>query len=206
MTAVAHVEKESSILGIAANLMAAGLVSGLILATVNHFTQPIREENERMIRDNAMKEVLPQASRFEAIEGFAAGAEWYRGLDDGGDQVGYAIPVATRGYEGHIIMMLGVDPELAIVDFRLLKHRETPGLGAKAVEEEFLARFRGRRKGQLEVAKAPEPGKILAITGATITSRAIANAFDKRLGELASLAANGFEEIPPELAGHEGGH
>jgi electron transport complex protein RnfG len=204
MTA-ARRDREGTILGIALNLMAAGLISGLVLAVVNHFTQPIRERNEEMLRVRAMQEVLPAASRFEPIDGFTEGSEWFRGLDAEGRPVGYAVPVDTRGYEGRIAMILGVDNSLAIVDFRLIKHRETPGLGARATEEKFRERFRDRKAGQLEVTKRPEPGKILAITGATITSRAIAVAFDKRLRELASLAANGFRQIPTELF-EEGGH
>jgi Na+-translocating ferredoxin:NAD+ oxidoreductase subunit G len=200
MITAAHVQKESTIFGIAANLMIAGLLSGLILATINHFTQPIRENNEEFLRLQAMKAVLPKASRFEAIKGVAPGAEWYRGIDTAGQVVGYALLVSTRGYEGQIAMMLGVDASFAIVDFRVLKHRETPGLGAKASEEEFISRFRGRKAGELEVSKGPEPGKVLAITGATITSRAVSNAFEKRLKQLAKLVADNFREIPKELS------
>ena len=158
-----------------------------------------RGSTTRKLRARAMEQVLPAAARFEPIPGFPAGAEWHRGLDDAGQLVGYVLPVSTRGYEGHIEMMLGIDPSLAIVDFQIVKHRETPGLGAKAVEDKFRARFRGHTVDQLEVAKSPEPGKILAITGATITSRAIAVAFQKRLGQLAELAANDFREIPAEV-------
>ncbi|MBN1656318.1 MAG: RnfABCDGE type electron transport complex subunit G [Deltaproteobacteria bacterium] len=206
MTTAAHVEKESTIFGIAVNLMMAGLLSGVILATINHFTQPIREKNEEQMRAQAMKEVLPAALSFEAIEGFAEGSQWFRGLDADGKLMGYALPVNTRGYEGHIAMMLGVDTSFAIVDFRLIKHRETPGLGAKASEENFIKRFRGLQVGQLEVSKSPEPGKVLAITGATITSRAIATAFEKRLQQLATLAADDFKEIPAEIKAEGGKH
>ncbi len=197
----AHVEKPSTILGIALNLMAAGLLSGVILATINHFTQPIRERNEELMREQARKDVLPTASRFEPIAGFAAGAQWFRGFDEQGQLVGHVLPVTTRGYDGRIEMILGVDASFAITDFRVIKHSETPGLGAKAVEDNFRSRFRGRKLGELEVSKSPDPKKILAITGATITSRAIATAFDKRLGQLATLAANGFKEIPSDVAG-----
>ena len=110
------------------------------------------------------------------------------------------MPAKKRGYEGHIEMMLGVDTALAITEVKLVKHRETPGLGAKAVEQAFHDRFKGRTADQLEVSKKGEEGKILAITGATITSKAIADAFVERLGELEMLAAADFQSIPPELA------
>ena len=194
------VTKPPGLLTIALNLMWAATLSGLILATLNYFTQPIRERNEAEFKEMARAAVLPRASRFEPIEGFAEGHEWFRGFSEGEELVGYVVPVKKRGYEGHIEMMLGVDSSLAIVEFKLIKHRETPGLGAKAVEREFHDRFKGRRRGQLEVSKKAEEGKILAITGATITSRAIADAFAERLGQLETLALAGFQDIPPELS------
>ena len=142
---------------------------------------------------------------FEKLPGFQEGSEWYRGKNAAGQLVGYVMPVTTRGYDGKIEMVLGVDADLAITDFRILKHSETPGLGAKAVDEAFRSRFRGRKLGQLEVTKSPDPKKVLAITGATITSRAVASALDKRLARVAELAKNGFNDIPADLAG-EGGH
>jgi electron transport complex protein RnfG len=175
-------------------------LSGLILATLNFFTQPIRERNEAEFKEMARAAVLPQASRFDPIEGFAAGHEWFKGFDQQGELVGYVVPVKNRGYEGHIEMMLGVDASLAITEFKLIKHRETPGLGAKAVEQEFHDRFKGRKADQLEVSKRAEGGKILAITGATITSKAIADAFNERLAQLDILASADFQDIPSELA------
>ena len=185
---------------IALNLMWAATLSGLILATLNLFTQPIRERNEAEFKEMARTAVLPQASRFEPIEGFSEGHEWFKGFDDEGELVGYVVPVKNRGYEGHIEMMLGVDTSLAITEFKLVKHRETPGLGAKAVEKEFHDRFKGRKADQLEVSKKAEEGKILAITGATITSKAIADAFAERLVQIETLAAADFHDIPSELA------
>jgi len=185
---------------VALNLMWAATLSGLILAVLNYFTQPIRERNEAEFKEMARAAVLPAASRFEPIQGFAPGWEWFRGLAADGTLAGYVVPVKNRGYEGHIEMLLGVDTSLAIVDFKLLKHRETPGLGAKAVEPEFHDRFKGRKADQLEVSKKPELGKILALTGATITSKAIADAFIERLGELETLVAVDFQSIAPELA------
>jgi electron transport complex protein RnfG len=185
---------------IALNLMWAATLSGVILATLNFFTQPIRERNEAEFKEMARAAVLPQASRFEPIEGFAAGYEWFKGFDQQDELVGYVVPVKNRGYEGHIEMMLGVDASLAITEFMLIKHRETPGLGAKAVEKQFHDRFKGRKADRLEVSKKAEEGKILAITGATITSKAIADAFTGRLTQLETLAAADFQHIPPELA------
>ena len=205
MSSAAHTEAPITIPAISGNLMGAGLLAGIIIATVNFFTQPIRERNQEEQREEARREALPAAVNFEKLPGFQEGSEWYRGKNAAGQLVGYVMPVTTRGYDGKIEMVLGVDADLAITDFRILKHSETPGLGAKAVDEAFRSRFRGRKLGQLEVTKSPDPKKVLAITGATITSRAVASALDKRLARVAELAKNGFNDIPADLAG-EGGH
>jgi len=199
-----HAVASDSLVAISMNLMFAALLSGLIVATLNFFTQPIRERNEAEFREMARAAVLPLASRFEAIEGFAEGHEWFRGYDEQGNLVGYVLPAKKRGYEGHLEMMLGVDASLAITEFKLIKHRETPGLGANAVEQQFHDRFKGRTASQLEVSKKVEEGKILAITGATITSKAIADAFAERLAELEMLAAADFQSIPLALANPKG--
>jgi len=199
-----HAVPADSLVTIATNLMWAALLSGLIIATLNFFTQPIRERNEAEFKELARAAVLPLASRFEPIEGFAEGHEWFRGYDEQGNLVGYVLPASKRGYEGHIEMVLGVDASLAITEFKLVKHRETPGLGARAVEQQFHDRFKGRTADRLEVSKKGEGGKILAITGATITSKAIAEAFAERLAELQALAAADFRDIPIELADPKG--
>ena len=193
-------QSEAGVIRIALNLGAAGMLAGVILATVNYFTQPIRLENERIAQENARKMVLPAAETFQPIADLDG---WFLGLDGGGAKVGYVLPVVQRGYDGNIHMTLGTDKNFAVVDYKILKDRETPGLGAKAKEPFFHERFKGRTKDRLEVDKVPVEGKILAITGATITSRAIANGIKGQLETLEKLAADDFKNIPQDMK--EGG-
>ena len=81
---------------------------------------------------------------------------------------GEAITVAPRGYAGPINMLVGVD-KAKVVGVKILNHRETPGLGNKIVKPEFLRQFAGKT-----LTDPIEPKKdIDAITGATISSRAV---------------------------------
>jgi electron transport complex protein RnfG len=206
-TSHAHPAPSDSIVRIALNLTTIALVSGLILAIINHYTQPIRVANEEAMRREAQRSVAPQqADSFEAIEGFAKEKAWYRGKDRAGNTVGYVLPVKTRGYEGFIEMMLGVDASHKIVDFVIIKDKETPGLGALAREKPFRDKFAGRTADRLDISAKPDGDKIIAITGATITSRAVAKGLRATLETLKELEADQFRSIPPALAHSEEGN
>lgn len=173
---------------IALNLGAAGLIAGVLLATLNAYTAPIREQNEVRAREEARRAVLPAATRFVPIDGHEG---WFSGYAGDGRPAGYVIAVKEKGYSGAIELLVGVDDGLRIVDYRVLRHNETPGLGAKATEVEFRQRFRGRSLGQLGVAKVAKLGEIQAITGATITSRAVARGIERELKALHATLPGG---------------
>ncbi|MFA4843484.1 MAG: FMN-binding protein [Candidatus Margulisiibacteriota bacterium] len=126
-------------------LMVFCVISAGLLAYVYIITQPRIVRNSSAAYDLSVKEVLPVASSGEAVR------------------------VAPRGYGGPVVLLVGVSNEKKVVGIKVLSQKETPGLGAKVVERGFLDQFIG--KG----ANDPlEPKKdIDAITGATITSRAV---------------------------------
>lgn len=88
---------------------------------------------------------------------------------------GYAVQVAPSGFDGEITMMVGVDYTGKLLGISIISHTETAGLGAVAAAnnakgEAFRSQFVGL-KGKLAVSK--DGGEVDALTGATITSRAI---------------------------------
>ena len=88
---------------------------------------------------------------------------------------GYAVPgVSEAGYGGAIRLMVGLKPDRTVVSYQVLAANETPGLGAKLGDAEFTKQFPGRNGTALKVKK--DGGVIEAITGATITSRAVCGA------------------------------
>lgn len=106
-----------------------------------------------------------------------------------GEAVGYAVETFTKnGFGGRIDLMVGFDAKGVICDFSVLKHGETPGLGAK-MDEWFHADSKGgniqnmkgvdmaAENGTLVVAK--DGGKVDAITASTITSRAFLDAVNR---------------------------
>lgn len=85
---------------------------------------------------------------------------------------GCAVEVAPSGFGGTITMMVGVSKEGKVLGVQIVSHSETPGLGAKAkTDENFLNSFLGL-SGLIQVGK--DGGEADTLTGATITSRAVA--------------------------------
>jgi len=80
-------------------------------------------------------------------------------------------------------MVVGVSKEGKLANIKILSHTETPGLGAKAAEPAFSGQFRDKKTDELTVTKT-SPGKdseIQAISGATITSRAVTSGVNTAL-------------------------
>jgi electron transport complex protein RnfG len=94
---------------------------------------------------------------------------------DGGHIIGYAVEVVPSGFDGEITMIVGFDTQYKITGISIISHTETAGLGAVAAAnnasgEAFRNQFVGK-SGELAVTK--DGGEVDAITGATITSRAV---------------------------------
>jgi Na+-translocating ferredoxin:NAD+ oxidoreductase subunit G len=168
----------SGIAPVALNLALASLIAGGIVAAAYSATAPRILENRKTLKEEAMRRLVTAATVFDA-----GGDEGrYEARSDRGVE-GYIVPVEGRGYGGTMKMIAAVGPDGALLGFELLSHNETPGLGDRAAESSFRDRFKGRRHGQFQITTTGESGKIDAISGATITSRAVAEAIDAALGE-----------------------
>jgi electron transport complex protein RnfG len=156
-------------------------LAGLFLGGAFVITkEPIAKQAE-MEKNLAMQEILPQAEEFKLSdiklpEGTVV-KEVNEGLK-GGQPVGYAIKVTPKGFGGLIEMMVGISTEGKVEGIKILNHAETPGLGANAPNESFSGQFKGKNiEPALAVVKsgASKDNDIQAITGATITSKAVTN-------------------------------
>ena len=153
--------------------------------------EPI-ETKKRGVREAAMREVLPLAADYreiplpESLRDRGSIAAVYRG-ESGGELCGYVVQCAPEGYGGVIDILVGISAPGAssgekITGMRVLRHSETPGLGALAVKEDFYRRFDGKPLVPLGVARnSPGENDIQAITSATITSRAITGAVNEAI-------------------------
>ena len=145
------------------------------LAGVNAITKDKIAAIQREKADQAMKEVLPGYDGFTAC-GFTGSANVKNVyLPQNGDGSAYVVEVAPAGFGGQILMMVGIENG-KVTGVSIVSQTETAGLGAVIADKtEKGSDFRGRfvgLEGTVQVDK--DGGQIQAITGATITSRAVA--------------------------------
>ena len=175
-------KKQDNIVKNALILFAITIIAGMLLGLTYEITkEPIKVQQAR-IKNEALQAVVAEATAFNHLDisGDYAGVEGVFEAVNGSDVVGYAFEMtATEGYGGDISLMVGIGLDQTILGIDIVKHAETPGLGAKADETEFKSEFSGEALGDLEVVKfAPSDdlGDISSISGATITSRSVTTA------------------------------
>jgi electron transport complex protein RnfG len=100
--------------------------------------------------------------------------------------------IAPNGYGGEIRMMVGITASNEIQRIKILAQKETPGLGTKITEPPFISQFDGKRIQGTVWAVKKDQGDFDAVTGATISSRAVLGAikagldvYGKHAGEIA---------------------
>ena len=160
------------ILRLALTLFIIAAVVAAALAGVNSITKPVIDQLNAEKTQKAIEAVLPggfdeELANFDNQGGLVS--KVYKGAN------GYALEVLPSGFDNTITMMVGVDTEGKVLGISVVSHTETAGLGAVAAAttsagEAFRGQFEGK-SGSVFVSK--DGGEIDAITGATITSRAV---------------------------------
>lgn len=156
-------------------LFAICLVATFLLGGTNMLTKDkIAEVAEKTAQEARLK-VCPGATQFSEKTVEVDGVEYavFEGTDADGETVGYAVTAFDKSYGGEIQIMTGFDSDLKISGVEILSIDDTPGLGMNAKKEEFRSQFSGK-SGELAVSKqAQAENEIQALTGATITSKAV---------------------------------
>lgn len=165
------------------------LIAGAALATVNTLTTAPIAASKAAKLENAIREVTPEFNNNPS-------AEAYKGVTADGDSliiypakmdgnlVGVAVESNTKkGFSGEIKVIVGLDKDGKLLNYSVLQHAETPGLGSK-MQEWFRADKNKQNvlgkdlaQGPLKVTK--DGGDVDAITAATISSRAFLNAVNR---------------------------
>ncbi len=171
-------------------LAIAGLISGIAIIGIYESTlSTITANKARELREAVFK-VLPGVSRMQQLvwrSGELIVADdlkkdeeaVYGGYDERGDFVGYAIPGAGPGFQDTIGLLYGYTPdENLVLGMEVLESRETPGLGDKIYKDaDFVGSFSALPiKPEIVAVKkgtSTRPNEIDAITGATISSKAV---------------------------------
>lgn len=196
-------KKKSTLIFDAIALFLITLISGLALSYVYEITKtPISDQQEAK-KQRANQAVFTSASTFEAddeLMELAANTDLttlspdYEGItideinkaiNSQGEAVGYNIIVTTtQSYKDYITLVVGYSKDGTIQGIELTSISETAGLGMNATKPEFLAQYLNKRVTQFVVTKtgAASEDQIDALSGATITSRAVTNAVNAGIG------------------------
>ena len=114
------------------------VIAGGVLGWVNDVTaEPIAQANAKILSD-AIAVVVPgfdnnPAESPEMVEMEGVSYKIYKATK-GGEFIGAAVEASSNAFGGTLTVLVGFDPEGNIIDYSLLKHAETPGLGSKAAD------------------------------------------------------------------------
>lgn len=178
---------ESSLLNMVLVLTGVAVIMGSILAAVNNVTSdPIAQQEKQALMagiQNVMGGQEVQASEkpdtiiaMTDKKGKTTRYSIFNVKDADGNDIGVAVQDTVNGFGGPLVVLVGFDGTGVIKGYTILKHAETPGLGAKADEwfkdsQKPKSYILGRNeKDSLHVSK--DNGDVEAITASTITSRA----------------------------------
>src|SRR5210317_2502542 len=206
-----------SSLRLVATLAIAGLISGIAIIGIYESTlSTITANKARELREAVFK-VLPGVTQMEALvyrngELIIVDAPdkdepvVYGGYDDQREFVGYAMPAAGPGFQDTIAILYGYKPaEKLVVGMEVLESRETPGLGDKIYKDmEFVGGFSALSiEPEIVAVKKgtkSNPNEIDAITGATISSKAVVRIINEAHAAWAGQLPEPGSEPPFELA------
>ena len=214
MTAGAHTEMPApSSLRLVLTLAIAGLISGIAIIGIYESTLPTITANKARELREAVFKVLPGVSQMQQLvyrDGELVATEErrkdeqavYGGYDERGDFVGYAIPAAGPGFQDTIGLLYGYTPQRKLVlGMEVLESRETPGLGDKIYKDaEFVGSFSALSTEPKIVAvkkgTKARPNEIDAITGATISSKAVVRIINETHSEWSERLPRAGSEAP----------
>jgi electron transport complex protein RnfG len=181
------------------NLVVIYLVGGLLLAYVYSWASPKIFINNKIAKEKALKEMAPDADKIDKLGDWhphEKHAEYYVSRSCGEvkvttykdektgetkeekecldpSDIGYIVQTFGKGYSSYIDILFSVDKNLKVQKINVLHHAETPGLGDEIELDYFKDQFKGKDVEHLKVLKTETTEYIQAITGATISTRAV---------------------------------
>lgn len=154
------------------------VITGALAAT-NQVTAPIIEAATIAAQEAARTELLPEATGFDKVEVAADNVTDVYVSQNG---VGAVITSNAKGYGGTITVMVAFNPDDTVKQIKITEQSETAGLGAKIQSnKDFQESFNGLPAKNFTVSD------INAITGATISSKAVVSAVNAAIDAYAMI-------------------
>jgi electron transport complex protein RnfG len=184
----------SQILKLALVLLAVAAVIAFVLGAVNEITKGPIEQYLNGKRDAAYAMVMPgDGNTYEEIDAGSYANDPSNSItklctakDASGNDIGYVAETTFSGAQGMITMVIGLDNDLTCTGIGITEHSETSGLGAKAADP--TDPFPQSMVGLTDGAKlSKDGGSVSAISGATLTSRAVVTEIQTVIDAVKSL-------------------
>ena len=174
-----------------------------LLAAMNMITAPTIKAQAQKDLETSLMEIMPGGARFKPVE--KNGAVIYYKIYGSDDKlIGTAFKTNRKGYSSVIETIAGMDLEGKITAIKIINQNETPGLGTRVTEINnsigILDFFAGKRQdttikpwfqAQFSGRTVPDLDGVQAITGATISSRAVIESVKTKAKEIEELLRNG---------------
>lgn len=165
------------ILKIVMSLLAIFVVAGFVLSYVYARTSAVIYNAQVREKEEALRKMFPEAEKIDEAGKWALydrENEYYEAKKEN-KVIGYIASTVGKGYSSYIKILVSTDPFLKIKSIEILSHGETPGLGDEIEKKDFKEQFQEKGLDNLELVKVETTDKIQAISGATISSRAVTN-------------------------------
>lgn len=177
-----------------ATLSIIGIISGGLLSQLSGWAEPKIAAHRKAATEKAIFEVQPNAKKYEIVKN--VGFELYQVFDENDISTGYALPYEGSGFQGKIRLMIGINKGFSkLIGMKVLEQVETPGLGTRVTEKDFTDQFISLETiPQIDWVKGAKPSKaneIQAITGATISSKAVVLIMNDGIKKLRSIEEGG---------------
>jgi len=186
------------------SLVAIFIAAGIIMGVTYKYTSPVRFIAEKKEKEEALKQMAPDATdpiipAGNWTDSHGKTYEYYQATSQG-KPVAYVASTAGKGYSSFVAMLVSLDTGMKISDVKILHHGETPGLGDQVEDKGFIGQFKGKSLSQLVLLKTETKENIQAISGATISSRAVTNGVKDAVQMLVEKYGAGLKTAAQEAA------
>lgn len=167
---------------IGGTLLAIAAIMAFALAVVNELTADKIAANTAKETNATISEIFGEGIEFDQVSGdIQSPVKTVYEVKKDGESKGWAVLCAPVGFKAEIEMVVGVAPDGSCLAVKVISLSETPGLGAKVAESEFLSQYNGKTGG-LEIKT-----DIAEVASATISSSAVNDAVNAALAAVSGI-------------------
>lgn len=181
----------------ALSLFSICFICSVLLAFTNNSTKDVIARRQTDAENNSKASLVSDAREFSNALTINADGEqytYYEALGEDKSVIAYIFTTSSKGYGGEVRVMTGVDINGLVTGVIPVVLNETPGLGMKAGNADFLKQYTGKSQSIGVMKNSAGKNDIQAISGATVSSKAVTDAVNTALkiyGAIKEAGANG---------------